>query len=242
MVLSRWRAISHQSSHRRPVCSSQNRCIIWHSGKSQEFHYIHPCQKKRRVCIQYSINWFNMCAPYVTGFHSSQRTHFSSWPTHTWNATHAKGATNNIYTTHPDHLAKHYKKWKKNRSCKDAIQEANTEPLLNALRHFTSLLHCQLDTQVLKKLWRDQVWCVPRAQMTQHAEIILCPSVKAQHKLKHDQYVGAISEGHGLLSVSFKYCCTRAVSCDTGTVQEKSAKHMQRAWLPNALCLSGCTQ
>jgi hypothetical protein len=39
----------------------------------------------------------------------------------TWNPVHHKGETNNIYMKHPEHLTKHYKKWKKYQSRKDAI-------------------------------------------------------------------------------------------------------------------------
>jgi hypothetical protein len=126
---------------------------------------MHACQRKRRVRIhQHSINWFNNMRSIGANWLS-----FSSVDTglqqlaDTWNATHAKGAANNniYHMKHPEHLAKPCKKWKHNRISrkKDAIQEANAEPLLNALQHATmSLLHCQLDTQVLKKkLRRDKV-------------------------------------------------------------------------------------
>jgi hypothetical protein len=49
----------------------------------------------------------------------------------TWNAVNDKGSTHNIEMKHPENLANHYKKWKKHQSRKDAIQDANAQPIIS---------------------------------------------------------------------------------------------------------------
>jgi hypothetical protein len=74
----------------------------------------------------------------------------------TWNTVHAKGATNNIYMKHPEHLTNHYKKWKKNQSRKDAIQDANAQPIRSAVEHVPVSLSVRYTNVERETVWEDR--------------------------------------------------------------------------------------
>jgi hypothetical protein len=90
------------------------------------------------------------------------RNHFLCQPKHfkkmadIRSRVHAKGATHNMYRKHPEHLTKHYTKWTKHQSKKDAIQDTNdAQPIISAVEHISVSLSVRYTTVERETVWED---------------------------------------------------------------------------------------
>jgi hypothetical protein len=72
---------------------------------------------------------------------------------------------------HPEHLTNHCKKWKKNQSIKDAIQDANAQPIISAVEHVPVSLSVRYTNVERETVWEDRDVAQGSVTESQHSEV-----------------------------------------------------------------------